>query len=64
MVSHERPRTVVNETETETVGADRVPAPAQVDLSSSVPAPAEVAESPWIDWRGAGPERWGQETSG
>jgi hypothetical protein len=26
--------------------------------------PAEVAESPWIDWRGVGPERWGPETSG
>ena len=25
--------------------------------------PAEVAESPWIDWRGAGPERWGPELS-
>lgn len=25
--------------------------------------PAEVAESPWIDWRGVGPERWGPETS-
>lgn len=24
--------------------------------------PAEVAESPWIDWRGAGSERWGPET--
>lgn len=24
--------------------------------------PAEVAESPWIDWRGVGPERWGPET--
>jgi len=23
--------------------------------------PANVAESPWIDWRGAGPERWGPE---
>lgn len=25
--------------------------------------PTEVAESPWIDWRGVGPERWGPETS-
>lgn len=25
--------------------------------------PAEVAESPWIDWRGVGPEDWGPETS-
>ncbi|MET8644508.1 hypothetical protein [Streptomyces sp. NPDC004675] len=25
--------------------------------------PAEVAESPWIDWRGVGPERLGPETS-
>jgi hypothetical protein len=24
--------------------------------------PAEVAESPWIDWRGVGPEHWGPET--
>jgi hypothetical protein len=24
--------------------------------------PAEVAEVPWIDWRGVGPERWGPET--
>jgi hypothetical protein len=24
--------------------------------------PAEVAEAPWIDWRGVGPERWGPET--
>ncbi|MEU4035776.1 hypothetical protein [Streptomyces collinus] len=24
--------------------------------------PAEVAEVPWIDWRGAGPERWSPET--
>ena len=22
---------------------------------------AEVAESPWIDWRGCGPECWGPE---
>lgn len=26
--------------------------------------PAEVAEVPWIDWRGVGPERWGPETGG
>jgi hypothetical protein len=26
--------------------------------------PAEVAESPWIDWRGVGPEHWGPEASG
>ncbi|MFF9604213.1 hypothetical protein ACF1GY_18290 [Streptomyces sp. NPDC014684] len=26
--------------------------------------PADVAEAPWIDWRGAGPERWGPEASG
>lgn len=26
--------------------------------------PAEVAEAPWIDWRGVGPERWGPETDG
>lgn len=25
--------------------------------------PAELAESPWIDWRGVGPERWGPEKS-
>ncbi|MFJ8506534.1 hypothetical protein [Streptomyces avermitilis] len=25
--------------------------------------PAEVAETPWIDWRGEGLERWGPETS-
>ncbi|MER7923285.1 MULTISPECIES: hypothetical protein [unclassified Streptomyces] len=25
--------------------------------------PAELAGQPWIDWRGAGPERWGPETS-
>ncbi len=25
---------------------------------------AEVAELPWIDWCGVGPERWGPETSG
>ncbi|WP_406725493.1 hypothetical protein WJ438_13695 [Streptomyces sp. GD-15H] len=24
--------------------------------------PAEVAEVPWSDWRGVGPERWGPET--
>lgn len=24
----------------------------------------EVAESPWIEWRGVGPEHWGPETSG
>ena len=24
--------------------------------------PAGVAESPWIDWRGVGPEQWGPET--
>jgi hypothetical protein len=23
--------------------------------------PAEVAGTPWIDWRGVGPERWGPE---
>ncbi|MGW2874791.1 hypothetical protein ACWDBP_00515 [Streptomyces sp. NPDC001233] len=23
--------------------------------------PAEVAEAPWIDWRGVGPECWGPE---
>ncbi|MFF2201145.1 hypothetical protein [Streptomyces sp. NPDC058145] len=26
--------------------------------------PADVAEAPWIDWRGAGPEGWDPETSG
>ncbi|MEV7319801.1 hypothetical protein [Streptomyces sp. NPDC093970] len=26
--------------------------------------PAEVAEAPWIDWRGVGPERWGPEPAG
>ncbi len=26
--------------------------------------PAEVPESPWIDWRGVGPERWGPEPIG
>ncbi|WP_406493944.1 hypothetical protein OHB06_24955 [Streptomyces sp. NBC_01604] len=25
--------------------------------------PSDVAGSPWIDWRGVGPERWGAETS-
>jgi hypothetical protein len=25
--------------------------------------PAEVAESPWVDWRGAGPDCWGPEPS-
>ena len=25
--------------------------------------PAEVAESPWINWRGGGPEHWGPEMS-
>ncbi|WP_179023766.1 hypothetical protein [Streptomyces sp. IMTB 2501] len=25
--------------------------------------PAEVAESPWIDWCGVGPERWGPAAS-
>ncbi|MER5917319.1 hypothetical protein ABT124_45085 [Streptomyces sp. NPDC001982] len=24
----------------------------------------DPAESPWIDWRGVGPERWGPEASG
>ena len=24
--------------------------------------PSEVADSPWIDWRGVGPERWGPES--
>ena len=24
--------------------------------------PAEIAECPWIDWRGVGPECWGPET--
>ncbi|MFC9281053.1 hypothetical protein [Streptomyces collinus] len=24
--------------------------------------PVEVAEVPWIDWRGVEPERWGPET--
>ncbi|MEU0964275.1 hypothetical protein ABZ357_02120 [Streptomyces sp. NPDC005917] len=24
---------------------------------------AEVAESPWIEWRGVGPVPWGSETS-
>ncbi|MGW4562018.1 hypothetical protein ACWEN3_06270 [Streptomyces sp. NPDC004561] len=24
--------------------------------------PTEVAECPWIDWRGLGPECWGLET--
>ncbi|WP_405528926.1 hypothetical protein OG426_43275 [Streptomyces canus] len=23
--------------------------------------PDDVAQSPWIDWRGVGPERWGPE---
>lgn len=23
--------------------------------------PAEVAEAPWIDWRGPGPDHWGPE---
>jgi hypothetical protein len=25
--------------------------------------PADVAESPWIDWRGVGPDRWAAETN-
>ncbi|MEV1062877.1 hypothetical protein [Streptomyces sp. NPDC050263] len=25
--------------------------------------PAELTEAPWIEWRGAGPERWGPEPS-
>lgn len=25
--------------------------------------PAEVAESPWVDWRGGGPDYWGPEPS-
>ncbi|MEU1708455.1 hypothetical protein ABZ478_24355 [Streptomyces sp. NPDC005706] len=25
--------------------------------------PADVAAATWIDWRGAGPQRWGPETA-